>query len=746
MADMSLPMFGDAAKRANPDLTDNDVVSLYRANMAKLADLDPMSQVKAAMDIAAQTSQGAGVELPQVTVTAKKPVSTDTDTKPEDADLKVPAKTALNTIVKDPYSDTTQAAKNPNNPGAEGLSQFDPEQMRQANAAYEARIRAMQPGRDVSDYATSAMTGGEGATAAATHRDFYAKQQDLAKELSLGQQDRLQTQATAGQALANAMQDTSIKKGKYETEQTNAQIEQAGKRADLTIKELSAAQEQRLNDPNSTETKMAKEIARAHLSTVMGEDKKSALLNIINDPTVTARQLILATGTLAPAAQEALIKATGIKEKEATTEKIKEETTGLKNENRIGKKVADVLAGPEKTEQVQPQITQSAAPQIDQRAALVEEAKNIQSQLAGETNPTIRKGYMDRMSAITSELNSLSTPAQRKLPVGTNNVGNLKDPKTGEFRTFDTPSQGYEALMGDLRGKLKGGHDTITKMITRYAPPSDNNPTEQYISNVVKATGIDPNVKLTPEQLPLIANAIVKQEGNKKIYNPPSAEPAATVTEKKPLLDTLGQGGYNFSYSKGGVNVAPSQAVTGQQADAAQSLATGRKQEQVATQYDVDNKTNSLTKKSMDDMQAGKFPSTGTVGKWMANLNIGESKQVQTQIYDMIDAKNAFRVANGLDPLDRTAEADRILKSNPKAFQLEMLQFNEQVARNAERQRQLEKHVNATGTAANFQDKTSNMTYMFNPKTGQSALVSPSKMEQARKAGFVPPLEIQGLK
>ena len=103
---------------------------------------------------------------------------------------------------------------------------------------------------------------------------------------------------------------------------------------------------------------------------------------------------------------------------------------------------------------------------------------------------------------------------------GTNNPGNLKDSKTGEFRVFHSPEAGYQALLEDMQGKGKKGFNTISSIINRYAPPSDNNPTAQYIKNVSSWTGLDPNAQLDmndPNVQRALADAITRQENNKNM-------------------------------------------------------------------------------------------------------------------------------------------------------------------------------------------------------------------------------------
>lgn len=87
-----------------------------------------------------------------------------------------------------------------------------------------------------------------------------------------------------------------------------------------------------------------------------------------------------------------------------------------------------------------------------------------------------------------------------------NNPGNIiktKTPWKGEvegkdkrFKTFINMEHGYRAIFVLLRGYIDKGFDTIEKIITRYAPPSEN-ATSSYIKHVSERTGIPKDKKLS---------------------------------------------------------------------------------------------------------------------------------------------------------------------------------------------------------------------------------------------------------
>lgn len=102
------------------------------------------------------------------------------------------------------------------------------------------------------------------------------------------------------------------------------------------------------------------------------------------------------------------------------------------------------------------------------------------------------------------------------------NPGNIRRSKTkyqGEktdstdsaFKQFESLEWGYRAIFMLLHTyRVRGYGDTIAKMISRYAPPCENN-TEAYISRLCRATGIDrdaPLDTLNSEQMIPIVCAI----------------------------------------------------------------------------------------------------------------------------------------------------------------------------------------------------------------------------------------------
>lgn len=89
-----------------------------------------------------------------------------------------------------------------------------------------------------------------------------------------------------------------------------------------------------------------------------------------------------------------------------------------------------------------------------------------------------------------------------------NNPGNIRNAGkryVGEvstdqaFKKFDNMKHGFCAMTELLHSYIRGGHNTISKIINRWAPSSDGNNPERYISSVCKNTGISRDYEFTTE-------------------------------------------------------------------------------------------------------------------------------------------------------------------------------------------------------------------------------------------------------
>lgn len=113
-----------------------------------------------------------------------------------------------------------------------------------------------------------------------------------------------------------------------------------------------------------------------------------------------------------------------------------------------------------------------------------------------------------------------------------NNPGNLEYSKTnpwvgqtgddGRFAKFETPEHGIRALGRNLLSYQRQGIDTVSDIINRWAPPSDNNNTDAYIQAVCAQLGVAPDQQLdasNPDTLKALCAAIIQHENGSQPYS-----------------------------------------------------------------------------------------------------------------------------------------------------------------------------------------------------------------------------------
>jgi hypothetical protein len=104
-----------------------------------------------------------------------------------------------------------------------------------------------------------------------------------------------------------------------------------------------------------------------------------------------------------------------------------------------------------------------------------------------------------------------------------NNPGNIRTgiawqgmigQDASSFIIFQDTSWGLRALATDLSNKIREGLDTISKIVTVYAPASDNNNDATYIADVSATTGNGPDEQLglDPQTLHDLMRGIMNHE------------------------------------------------------------------------------------------------------------------------------------------------------------------------------------------------------------------------------------------
>lgn len=88
-------------------------------------------------------------------------------------------------------------------------------------------------------------------------------------------------------------------------------------------------------------------------------------------------------------------------------------------------------------------------------------------------------------------------------------MGEVEPSQDAAFKQFETMAWGYRAVFQCLNTYYrKYGLDTIRKMISRWAPPTEND-TEAYIRTVSELSGVPDTSRITPANkdimIPIVA-------------------------------------------------------------------------------------------------------------------------------------------------------------------------------------------------------------------------------------------------
>lgn len=129
-----------------------------------------------------------------------------------------------------------------------------------------------------------------------------------------------------------------------------------------------------------------------------------------------------------------------------------------------------------------------------------------------------------------------NNPLNIRYNASNNWVGKVLPPaegKYGLYERFNDMAHGYRAAFVLLRGKryILGGINTIRKIITQWAPKSDHNYTDSYITNVSRLTGIDPDKVIARND---------RDSLSKILYAMSISENGYKDTDKNDLKETYG--------------------------------------------------------------------------------------------------------------------------------------------------------------------------------------------------------------
>lgn len=129
-----------------------------------------------------------------------------------------------------------------------------------------------------------------------------------------------------------------------------------------------------------------------------------------------------------------------------------------------------------------------------------------------------------------------------------NNPGNLNfagqagaslERPGGRFARFETAFDGLRALARQLMLYAGRGINSVEKIISTWAPASDNNNTTAYIRAVSQRLGVDPRAALNmsdPQTMSALMSSIIQHENGRNIYSRELINKAAVTGDRKSVV------------------------------------------------------------------------------------------------------------------------------------------------------------------------------------------------------------------
>ncbi|HEP0973763.1 TPA: hypothetical protein QIY14_000110 [Klebsiella aerogenes] len=217
--------------------------------------------------------------------------------------------------------------------------------------------------------------------------------------------------------------------------------------------------------------------------------------------------------------------------------------------------------------------------------------------------------------------------------VRNNNPGNLEASSSnpwvgqtgsdGRFAKFETPEHGIRALGRNLLSYQRQGIDTVSDIINRWAPPSDNNDTAAYIKSVCAQLGVKADQPLdasNPDTLQALCAAIIKHENGSQPY---SNEQLSTGVSAALGLSQLPTSNKRYTGNAAFDAASPeSQAAFLRQADQI------RKQQQAEYRTQIDGQVRDATAAYMRGVE---FPDPPGEKAFLAAYGVREGNQRYTE-------------------------------------------------------------------------------------------------------------------
>ncbi|TNV22126.1 hypothetical protein FH968_04425 [Buttiauxella sp. B2] len=215
-----------------------------------------------------------------------------------------------------------------------------------------------------------------------------------------------------------------------------------------------------------------------------------------------------------------------------------------------------------------------------------------------------------------------------------NNPGNLEFSRSnpwegqtgsdGRFAKFETPEHGIRALGRNLISYQRQGYDTVSDIITRWAPPEDNNDTAAYIKAVCDQIGATPDQKLdvsNPDTLKKLSAAIIHHENGDQPFSDQQLNAGASAA--------LGLMSLPTSQKRYTGNAAFDAASPQAQASFLRQADQIRKQQQAEYRTNIDGKVRDATAAYMRGVE---FPDAPTQENFIAAYGFREGNNRYTEL------------------------------------------------------------------------------------------------------------------
>lgn len=218
--------------------------------------------------------------------------------------------------------------------------------------------------------------------------------------------------------------------------------------------------------------------------------------------------------------------------------------------------------------------------------------------------------------------------------IDNNNPGNLEFSQAnpwegqigsdGRFAKFETPEHGIRALGRNLISYQRQGYDTVSDIITRWAPPEDHNDTAAYIEAVCAQIGVTADQKLdvsNPDTLKKLSAAIIHHENGNQPFSEQQLNAGSSAALGLMSLPTT-QKRYTG-------NAAFDAATPQAQASFLRQADQIRKQQQAEYRTNIDGQVRDATAAYMRGVE---FPDAPTQEKFIAAYGFREGNTRYTEL------------------------------------------------------------------------------------------------------------------